>query len=112
MKIHPLGGELFHVGGRISNQTDKRKNVTKEIIALRNYANSSKNKDASTVRVTIFYCHFCEQYNWCSLNRPISHTSKINMNSYFAVLLLLTVAGHLHTLKNSCVLVLESFSKV
>ena len=61
-------------GGRVERQTDRCNNMTKLIVALRNFAKASKNEEANTVRVTIFYCNFCDYYNWYSQNRPISHT--------------------------------------
>jgi len=36
MKIRSLGAELFHAGGRTEGQTD----VTKLIVAFRNFANA------------------------------------------------------------------------
>jgi hypothetical protein len=40
MKIRPLRAELFHA----YRQTDGRTNVTKLIVAFRNFANSAKKK--------------------------------------------------------------------
>jgi hypothetical protein len=39
MKIRPVGAELFHANGR----TDGRTDMTKVIVAFRNFANASKN---------------------------------------------------------------------
>ena len=39
MKICPVGAELFHADGRMDGQTD----VTKLIVAFRNFASSLKN---------------------------------------------------------------------
>jgi hypothetical protein len=38
MKIHPVGGELFHV----DRQTDRRTDMTKLIITFRNFVNAPK----------------------------------------------------------------------
>jgi hypothetical protein len=58
VEIHPVGGELFLVGGRVERQTDRRNNMTKLIVALRNFAKASKNEEANNVRVTIFIVIF------------------------------------------------------
>jgi len=39
MKIHPVGAELFHVGGWTDRQTD----MTKLIIPFRSFAKAPKN---------------------------------------------------------------------
>ena len=39
MKIRPVGAELFHTDG----QTDGRTDMTKLIVAFRNFANAPKN---------------------------------------------------------------------
>jgi len=39
MIISPIEAELFHVGGRADRQTD----MTKLIVAIRNFANTPKN---------------------------------------------------------------------
>jgi hypothetical protein len=39
MKIGPVGAELFHAGGRTDEQTD----MTKLIVAFRNFANAPEN---------------------------------------------------------------------
>jgi hypothetical protein len=39
MKIRPVGGELFHADGRTDRQTD----MTKLIVAFRNFVNAPKN---------------------------------------------------------------------
>ena len=39
MKIRPVGAELFHAEGRKKRRTD----VTKLIVAFRNFANAPKN---------------------------------------------------------------------
>jgi hypothetical protein len=41
MKLRPVGGELFHTGGRADRRTD----TTKLIFALRNFANTPKNSN-------------------------------------------------------------------
>jgi len=41
MKIHPVGAELFHVGGRMDVRTD----MTNLIVPFRNSANALKNWD-------------------------------------------------------------------
>jgi hypothetical protein len=40
MKIRPVGGELFHAGGRTDGQTQA--DMTKPIVALRNFSNVPK----------------------------------------------------------------------
>jgi hypothetical protein len=40
MKVRPLGAELFHEDGRTDGQTD----MTKLIVALRNFENAPKNR--------------------------------------------------------------------
>jgi hypothetical protein len=48
MKIHWVGAELFHAGrrtdGRTEGRTDERTNVTKLIVAFRNFANAPNNR--------------------------------------------------------------------
>jgi hypothetical protein len=39
MKVCPVGAELFHADGRTDGQTD----MTKLIVAFRNFANAPKN---------------------------------------------------------------------
>ena len=39
MKIHSVGAELFHVDGRADRRTD----MTKLVVAFRNFANTPKN---------------------------------------------------------------------
>jgi len=46
MKIHPVTAELFHVDCRIERERD----VTKLIVALRNFANSPKNLSSFVYR--------------------------------------------------------------
>jgi hypothetical protein len=47
MKIHVVGAELFHVGGRTEGQTDRetegQTDNTKLIVAFHNFANTHKN---------------------------------------------------------------------
>jgi len=47
MKIRPVGSELFHADGLTDRQTD----MTKLIVAFRNFANASKNGNY------IIYCY-------------------------------------------------------
>ena len=42
MKIHPVGAESLHVGDRTDRETDKRTEMTRLIIAFRNFANAPK----------------------------------------------------------------------
>ena len=44
--------------GRTGRQIDRRTNMTKLIVTLRNFTNASKNEEANTVRVTIFIVNF------------------------------------------------------
>jgi len=44
LKIRPVGAELFHVGGRTDGRPERRTNMTKLKVALRNFANVSKNE--------------------------------------------------------------------
>jgi len=46
MKIRSVGAELFHVGGRTEGQTD----ITKLIVAFRNFANASDNLHTSPLK--------------------------------------------------------------
>jgi len=39
MMVSPVEAEMFHAGGRVDGQTD----MTKLIVAIRNFANTSKN---------------------------------------------------------------------
>jgi len=48
MKIRPLGAELFHVYGR----TDRLTDITKLMVAFRNFANASKTTIAEKHFVT------------------------------------------------------------
>ena len=41
MKIRPVGAE-FHAGGRANRQTDRRTDMTKLIVALRNFVKTPK----------------------------------------------------------------------
>jgi hypothetical protein len=45
MKIHPVGAELFHAGGRAAGRTDRAKLT----VAFRNFANASKNIHESNI---------------------------------------------------------------
>jgi Fe-S-cluster formation regulator IscX/YfhJ len=40
MKIHPVGAELFHAGERMGGQTDRQTDMTKLIVAFRNFSNT------------------------------------------------------------------------
>jgi hypothetical protein len=46
LKIRPVGAELFHADGRIDGQTDRgtdrQTDITKLIVAFRNFANAPK----------------------------------------------------------------------
>jgi hypothetical protein len=44
MKIRPVGAELFHA--------DRRTDMTKLIVAFRNFANAPKNSDYFPIRTT------------------------------------------------------------
>jgi hypothetical protein len=56
MKIRSLGAELFHAGGR----TDGRTDVTKLIVAFRNFASAPKNVTAvnAACQGNISACYF------------------------------------------------------
>jgi len=45
MKIHPVGAELFRAIGRSDGRTDRRENMTKLIVAFRNFANAPPQKN-------------------------------------------------------------------
>jgi Fe-S-cluster formation regulator IscX/YfhJ len=40
MKSHQVGTVLFHADGRIDRQTDRQTDMTKLIVAFRNFANA------------------------------------------------------------------------
>jgi hypothetical protein len=42
MKIRPVGAEVFHADGRRDGRTDRQ--MTKVIVAFRNFANELKNE--------------------------------------------------------------------
>jgi Fe-S-cluster formation regulator IscX/YfhJ len=42
MKILSVGAELFHADGRTDRQTDRQTDMTKQIVALRNFAKAPK----------------------------------------------------------------------
>ena len=46
MEIRPVGVELFHVDG----ETDRRTDMTKLIVAFRNFAKASKNQNTVTLK--------------------------------------------------------------
>jgi len=52
MKIRQVGAELFHVDGRTDEQTD----ITKLIVAFRNFANAPQNIYATSVGVCMCGC--------------------------------------------------------
>ena len=43
MKNRPFGAELLHAGGRKDRQTDRQTDMTKLIVAIRNFAKEPKN---------------------------------------------------------------------
>jgi hypothetical protein len=43
-KIRPVGAELFHEDGPTDGRADKRTDMTKLIVAFRNFANAPKNE--------------------------------------------------------------------
>jgi len=47
MKIHPAGAESLHVGERTYRETDRRTEMTKLIMAFRNFAKAPKKCDHS-----------------------------------------------------------------
>jgi hypothetical protein len=49
IKIRPVGGELFHVVGWMDGRTD----MTKLLIAFRNFANAPKNSGATSFHVVV-----------------------------------------------------------
>jgi hypothetical protein len=53
MKLRPVGAEMFHVDRRMDGRTD----MTKLIVAFRNFANAPKNDNCKYVR-TINYCTY------------------------------------------------------
>jgi hypothetical protein len=57
MKLRPLGAELFYVDGRTDGQTD----MTRLVVAFRNFANTPKNKLRYTRQWSkqIFEKHVC-----------------------------------------------------
>jgi hypothetical protein len=49
MKIRPVGAEFFHADRRKERRTDGRTDVTKLILAFRNFVNAPKNSGADLV---------------------------------------------------------------
>ena len=45
MKIRPVRAELFHADRRMKGGMDGRTDMTKLIVAFRNFANASENQD-------------------------------------------------------------------
>jgi hypothetical protein len=43
IKICPLGAELFQAGGRTDGQTDRQTDMTKLLVAIRNFENAPRN---------------------------------------------------------------------
>ena len=70
MKIRPVGAELFHEGGRKDEPTVRRTDMTKLIVAFRNFVNAPKNST---------FCPHCLFYLFCMYLRtnsdyfPIQH---------------------------------------
>jgi len=52
MKIDPVGAELFYADG----QTDRRRYMTKQIVALRDFANASKKMKISNTSLCTLNC--------------------------------------------------------
>jgi len=48
MKIRPVGAELFYADGRTDGTTDRWTNMTKLIVAFRNFANALKKRKVCT----------------------------------------------------------------
>jgi Fe-S-cluster formation regulator IscX/YfhJ len=46
-QIRAVGAELFHADGRTDGRTDRQTDMTKLIVAFRNFANAPKNDSSS-----------------------------------------------------------------
>jgi len=46
-KIHLVGAKLFHEDGRMDGRTHGRADVTKLVVAFRNFANAPKNNECT-----------------------------------------------------------------
>jgi hypothetical protein len=44
IEIYPMTAELFHADGRTDGETNRQADMTKLIVAFRNFANEHKNK--------------------------------------------------------------------
>jgi len=53
MKIHPVGTELFHADGQTDRRKEGRTDMTKQIVAFRNFANAPKNGVLRLVHVRL-----------------------------------------------------------
>jgi len=51
VKVHPVGNELFHAGGRADRQTG----MTKLVVTFRNFANAPKNPIRSYFWIPVHY---------------------------------------------------------
>jgi hypothetical protein len=49
MKIRSVRAQVFHAGGRAGGRTDGQTDMTKLKVALRNFANASKNRSVNCV---------------------------------------------------------------
>ena len=59
MKIRPVGAELWHAGRR----TDGRTDITKLIVAFRNFTNApKKTKNNSSTQIIIIIVVFCNYF--------------------------------------------------
>jgi Fe-S-cluster formation regulator IscX/YfhJ len=47
-EIRPVGAELFHEGGQADRETDRQTDMTKLIVAFRNFENAPKNTNGET----------------------------------------------------------------
>jgi hypothetical protein len=56
MKIRPVGAELFHA--------DRRTDMTKLIVAFRNFANAPKNVEVKLTFVKVIFIFYCHFQNW------------------------------------------------
>jgi len=52
MKLHPMGGELFHADGRKDRQTD----MTKLIVALRSFTKAPKSTKTAGALIMADMC--------------------------------------------------------